>query len=76
MVPYFEQLFSGEEDEMQVYVVTCSSEGCEECGHTYHVVGVRATKEQAKALGREHESDKSAHLHYFCTEVTEAEVAL
>ena len=35
---------------MELYVVSCYMQGCEECGDEYHIVGVFSTKELIKVL--------------------------
>jgi len=48
---------------MDVYVVTCFMEGCEECGNVYHVVGVFAKLEDAQKQEKEHSKGNGGHLH-------------
>jgi hypothetical protein len=52
-----------------VYVVTCYMEGCEECGNSYHVVGVFTDKKEAYEAAKDHEKNKENHLHFFLASV-------
>jgi hypothetical protein len=47
---------------MKVYVVTCQTEGCEECGSHSHVVGVFKDRAIAEGIERAH-SDARPHFH-------------
>lgn len=58
---------------MLVYVVTCFMEGCEECGNSYHVVGVASTREKAEELEKLHQQNEK-HIHFSTTDVDEMEV--
>lgn len=63
----------------EVYIVTCFSEGCEECGHHYHVVGAYSSQEKADAVAAEHDKTGTfkigdhihKHLHSWNAEVSE-----
>ena len=57
----------------EVHVVTCYTEGCEECGNEYHVVGVFTSPKTAEEIGRKHEK-AGTHLHYCSTSVTKVVV--
>lgn len=52
---------------MELFVVRCFMEGCEECGHEYHVVGVFSTMEKAEKAQADHEKFK--HLHSFYVDI-------
>lgn len=47
-----------------LYVVTCSVEGCEECGNTFGVVGVFTTRPLAEAAVKVHAMQKHLHSPY------------
>jgi hypothetical protein len=53
---------------MNVFVVTCFCEGCEDCSDTYHVVGVFTKRAKAEAEAKYH-ADHNDHLHSCNTEV-------
>lgn len=51
-------------------------EGCEECGHEYHVVGASFIKTEAERLQLEHSKNDGGHLHSNYCEVVTTEVRL
>lgn len=50
---------------MKLYVVTCQTYGCPDCGDAANVVGVFDTQEAAEARKIEHE--KTEHFHGHCS---------
>ena len=53
--------------KMELYVVRCYMQGCEECGNEYHIVGVFSTKEKAQEVEKQH--NKYKHLHSYNTNI-------
>lgn len=62
--------------EIDVYVVRCYMEGYEECGNVYHIVGVYTDEKIALNKAREHEEDKSLHLHEVNTNVDKFKIVV
>lgn len=54
----------------KVYVVTCRTEGCDECGPESHVVYVSFDEEKAKKA-RENHWENYEHIHYFYVDIQE-----
>lgn len=56
---------------MEVYIVICKYDGCEECGDGgSHVVAVCTTKEKAVEFKKRHELEKNFHYgHWFKVDI-------
>lgn len=52
---------------MELFVVRCYMEGCEECSNEYHVVGVFSSFLRAQAAEKRHRQYK--HLHSASTNI-------
>ena len=51
-------------------------EGCEECGHEYHVVGASFSPIEAGKIQAEHTENDGGHIHSNFCQTTTVEVQL
>jgi hypothetical protein len=61
--------------KMELFVVKCFMEGCEEClrGNEFHIVGVFTDKIKAERAQKEHSKDKY-HIHSTYVDITKLEL--
>jgi hypothetical protein len=62
---------------MKLFVLTCSVEGCEECGNSHNIVGVFDTSGaavEAEIQHQENHKNFNTHLHYPYTAIKTVEL--